>query len=313
MMVARTFTKLRLLLVAVAVCAGAPSVARSEPALYTGSIHLRLWERPVPYGAALSGPGLGNSPTGDPVSLSGNGPAAFALPPGQLALTTSLIDLSPPYTSLDFRSTRFSAANGAGNFFGGGGPSATGFAPLPSIPAEQFGVSFSGEPNRFGGVMKLLGSFDWRGELAGCTYCPYHTVIPLSAIGGPFAGTAMALTYVGGSFTPPTLVTATVWGFPWDTGSAHAVAAVAGTQSSSTTSAMGSDQRTPSGLGTLQLVSPFLVRVKSQPPNCGGCENRWFYAGIILLSWQRGPRDAVRARRLCAFVPRRRGMGRLIE
>jgi hypothetical protein len=88
------------------------------------------------------------------------------------------------------------------------------------------------------------------------------------------------MTYAGGgSIYPPTLVTATVWGFPWDTGSVGAVAAVAGTYSSSTTSAKGTDLRTPSGLGTLQLVTPFLVRVKSHPPNCGGCENRWYYAG----------------------------------
>ena len=63
--------------------------------------------------------------------------------------------------------------------------------------------------DRFGGVMKLLGRYDWRGELAGCSYCPYRTAIPLSPIGGPFGGTATATIYVGGSFTPPALVTAT--------------------------------------------------------------------------------------------------------
>ena len=263
----------------VAICVAAPGLARSDPALYAGSIHLRLWERPVPYGDSGSGPGLGNMPTGDLVSLSGSGPAAFTLPLGQLSLTTSLVDPSPPYASLDFRSTRFSGANDTGSFFGGGGPGPTGFAPLSSIPASQLGVSFSGGPDRFGGVMKLLGRFDWGGELANCSFCSYHTVIPLSPIGGPFAGTAMATTYVGGSFSAPTIVTATAWGFPWDTGTVGAVAAVAGTYSSSTTSAMGTDLRSPSGLGTVQLVSPFLVRVKSHPPDCGGCVNQWFYAG----------------------------------
>ncbi len=71
-----------------------------------------------------------------------------------------------------------------------------------------------------------------------------------------------------------------MWGFPWDTGSVGAVAAVAGTASSTTTAAMGTDLRTPSGLGTLQLVSPFLVRVKSLPPLCSGCASEWFYAGM---------------------------------
>lgn len=268
-----------LLLAGVAVWAGGPGLARSEPSLYKGSVHIELWQRQVPYGAAESGPGLGNAPAGDLVDLSGSGPAGFALPSGQLSLMTSLRDLTPPYTSLDFRSTRFSAANGAGSFFGGGGPDATAFTPLSSIPASQFGAAFSGGADRFGGVMRLLGSFDWSGELAGCSYCPYRTIIPLSAIGGPFGGTATAKAYVTGSVSLPTLVTATVWGFPWDTGTVGAVAAVAGTLSPTTTAAEGSDLRSPSGLGTLQLVTPFLVRVKSRPPDCGGCENQWFYAG----------------------------------
>ena len=263
--------------VGLAICAGAPGLARSDPALYTGSIQLRLWERQVPYGASLSGPGLGNAPTGDLVNLLGHGPAAFTLPLGQLSLTTSLVDSSPPYASLDFRSTTFSGVNDAGSFFGGGGPDATGFTPLSSIPASQLGVSFSDGPDRFGGVMRLLGRFDWRGELANCASCSYQTVIPLAPIGGPFGGTAMA--FVGGTAFPLTFVTVTVWGFPWDTGTVGAVAAVAGTYSSTTTSAMGTDLRTASGLGTLQLVSPFLVRVNSHPPGCGGCVNRWFYAG----------------------------------
>ena len=65
----------------------------------------------------------------------------------------------------------------------------------------------------------------------------------------------------------------------WDTGTVGAVAAVVGTGSPTTTYAMGTDLRTESGLGTLQLVTPFVVRVKSLPPFCGGCVNQWFYAG----------------------------------
>ncbi len=298
-MVAGARARTLCLLAGVAICAGVPGLARSDPALYTGSVHLRLWERPVPYGASQSGPGLGNSPSGDLVSLAGNGPAGFMLPSGQLTLTTSLSDPSPPYTSLDFRRTKFSGANDAGSFFGGGGPGPTGFTPVPSIPASQFGASFSGEPNRFGGVMKLLGRFDWRGDwlggYCGLEFCPYHTVIPLSPIGGPFGGTATATTYVGGTASPPTLVTATVWGFPWDTGTVGGVAAVVGTASSSTTSAMGTDLRTASGLGTLQLVTPFLVRVKSHPPDCGGCENQWFYAGTARAELRFVPEPAATA------------------
>jgi hypothetical protein len=281
--------RLLYLIVGIAICAGAPGLARSGPAQYTGAIHLRLWERDVPYGAALSGPGLVNSPSGDLVSLVGSGPQAFTLPAGQLSLTTSLYDLSPTVPTLDFRSTKFSGANDTGSFFGGGAPASTGFTPLPSIPASQFGVSFSGVPNRFGGVMRLLGSFDWRGELANCSGCPYHTLIPLSPIGGPVGGTAKA--FVGGTADPLTFATITVWGFPWDTGNVDAVASVAGS-ASTTTSARGTDLRTASGLGTLQLVSPFLVRVKSFPPDCGGCENRWYYAGTARAEFRFVPEPA---------------------
>lgn len=292
-MVARARSTLRCLLAGIAICAAVPSLARSDPAMYTGSVHLRLWERPVPYGASMTEPGLVNAASGSPVSLVGSGPAAFTFPSGQLALSTSLVDPSPPVTSLDYRRTHFSGANAAGSFFGSGAPGATGFAPLSSIPASEFGASFSGAPNRFGGVMKLLGSFDWRGELASCTDCSYHTLVPLSAIGGAFGGTAKA--FLGGTALPLTFATATAWGFPWDTGTVGGVARVAGTYSSTTTSAMGTDLRTPSGLGTLQLVTPFLVRVKNHPPDCGGCEERYFYAGTARAELHFVPEPAANA------------------
>ena len=79
-MVAGARARTLCLLAGFAICAGAPGLARSDPALYTGSVHLRLWERPVPYGASLSGPGLSNPASGNPLSLSGNGPAGFTLP-----------------------------------------------------------------------------------------------------------------------------------------------------------------------------------------------------------------------------------------
>jgi hypothetical protein len=283
------------LLIAVGICVGLPGLARSDPALYTGFIDFQLWNRDVPYGALLSGPGLANSPLGGTVSLTGSGPAAFTLPAGTLNLATSLFDASPTITTLDFRSTMFIAENDTGNFYSGGGAGVNSFHPLPSVPLSQFGVLFSGQPNRFGGVMQLLGRFDWRGEMANCSYCRYRTNIPLTPIGGPFGGTATAMTYVGGTAFPPTLVTATVWGFPWDTGGVAGLASVAGTASPTATSAMGFDLRTPSGLGTLQLVSPFLVQIKSNPWDCGGCVNKWFYAGTARAKFHFVPEPAVMA------------------
>jgi hypothetical protein len=268
------------LLTSLALSTGALGLARADTKLYTGSVRLLLWGTQIPYGASLSRPRLANAPSGDLASVIGKAPAAFTLPPGQLTLTTSLFELPPPSRSWSFRSTKFSGANDAGSFFGGGGPGSTGFTPVPSIPASQFGISFSGEPDRFGGVMKLLGRFDYRVAFGGtCGYCPYHTVIPLSPVGGPFGGTATAMTYVGGTAFPPTFVTATAWGFPWTTGNVGAVAAVVPTASPTTTSAQGSDLRTASGLGTLQLVTPFVVRVKSRPEGCADCDEQWFYAG----------------------------------
>ena len=276
----KTLSKTFCLLAGVTICAGTPWLARAGPALYNASVHIRMWERAVPYGALGSGAVLANSPSGDPVSLVGTSPAEFTLPGGQITLMTSLVDFSPPFTTLDFRQTYFSGQNGTGSFLKGGGLGSSVFGPVSSIPAGQFGVSFSGGPDRFGGVMRLLGQLDWRGETANCPFCYYHTVIPLGPIGGPFAGTATATAYVGGTASAPTWVTATVWGFPWDTGTVRGVASLLGTTSATATSVMGADLRTPSGLGTLQLVTPFVVRVISSPPSCGGCENRYYYAGI---------------------------------
>ena len=269
-------------LAGIAICVVAPCIAQAGPALYTSEIRLRLWERNVPYGALHSHPVMGNSP-GDLASLSGQAPAGFTLPAGQITLMASLVETLPASSTLIFRSTNFAGANAGGNFFDGGAADVTKFKPVPSIQAEQFGVTFSGGPGRFGGVMNLLGTYNWYGEFM--TVPPYIIPIPLTAIGGPVGGTATAMAYLGGTANPVTFVTATVWGFPWDTGTVGARAADLGTWSQSTTSDMGADLRTPSGLGALNLVTPFLVRVNIS--NCGGCSiDTWYYAGIADLQIQ---------------------------
>jgi len=283
------------LLAVLAIYLSTPTPAGAEPALYRGAIELRLWERGVPYGESAGLPRLSNPAAGSPANLLGTGPAAFTFDSGQMHLATSLADFSPTQPSLDWLNTDFSGANGPASFFGGVPTAPTDFAPLSSIPASQFGVSFAGGQG-FGGVMQLLGRFDWKGELAGsCGYCPYHTVMPLTPIGGPFGGTATATTYVGGTAAPPTFVTATVWGFPWRTGHVGGVAAVEPTSSSTTTSANGMDGRTPSGLGTLQLVTPFLIRVRSSPPDCAACERQWFYAGSARARFRFAPEAGLSA------------------
>ena len=140
-----------------------PSVAWSGTTLYTGEIRIRMFGTQIPYGAYLSGPVMMNVPPGDPANLSGSAPAAVMLPGGALTLSTSLREYSiTPYGTILARGTDFKATNDAGNFAQGGGPGSTVFAPLSGLPSSQFGVSFSGGGNTFGGTMRLLGSFNWR-------------------------------------------------------------------------------------------------------------------------------------------------------
>ena len=140
-----------------------PSVAWSGTTLYTGEIRIRMFGTQIPYGVSLSAPVMMNLPPGDPASLSGSAPAAVMLPGGALKLSTFFREYSiTPFGTILARGTDFTAKNDAGNFAKGGGPGSTVFAPLSGLPSSQFGVSFSGGGNTFGGTMRLLGSFHWR-------------------------------------------------------------------------------------------------------------------------------------------------------
>ena len=61
----KALSKTFCLLAGVAICAGTPWNARAGPALYNASVHIRMWDRAVPYGALGSGKVLANSPAGD--------------------------------------------------------------------------------------------------------------------------------------------------------------------------------------------------------------------------------------------------------
>ncbi|MFB3118833.1 MAG: hypothetical protein ACE1ZP_08695, partial [Myxococcota bacterium] len=183
-----------------------PSVAWSGTTLYTGEIRIRMFGTQIPYGAYLSGPVMMNVPPGDPANLSGSAPAAVMLPGGALTLSTSLREYSiTPFGTFLKRGTDFMATNGPGRFAKGGGPGSTVFAPLSGLPSSQFGVSFSGGGNTFGGTMRLLGSFRWR---AVCTpasfFCTGKSTFPLSPIGGSLGGSAVSMTWINGTAFPPT-------------------------------------------------------------------------------------------------------------
>ena len=74
------------------------------------------------------------------------------------------------------------------------------------------------------------------------------------------------MTWIGGTGFPPTAITVTVWGFPWTTGTAMAAALSGSPPYSTLTTATGTDLRTPSGMGNIQLVSPILVRSRYDFP-----------------------------------------------
>jgi hypothetical protein len=152
----------------------------------------------------------------------------------------------------------FSLMNEAGSFTAGGGPGTGMLTPLPSAPG--FRASFSGGPSQFGGTQRLLGQFLWKLAPPLDHIKAYYQ--PFSVLGGSFGGTDMGITGGTAGFTRWT-----AWGFPWTTGAVTAMGTgFMGTPI--TLSAEGSDLRTPSGAGTLSLVTPHLVwrdRVLSLP------------------------------------------------
>jgi hypothetical protein len=76
----------------------------------------------------------------------------------------------------------------------------------------------------------------------------------------------------------PTFFDVTLWGFPWTTGT---VTARAANYAQASLVFKGSDQRTPDGVGNIQLVTPFVVRyTESRTP--------WTYhqAGVAIADLQ---------------------------
>jgi hypothetical protein len=294
-------------LLTIAIVLGASTLVSPEPAfagpmLYTGSIEIQLssWSGctpgvcindfgagySFPFGANISYPSLNNLPSGNSASVSGSGPAAVAIGSNHVTLQTSLYDTSPPTSwNVTFASTRFAGGHAAGNIFGGGAPGSTSSFTLASVPYGRLGARFSGAPAKFGGTLHLIGAWKARYSTIQPSTSPSFE-LPLSPIGGSFAGTAKAQrTYPGG-----TVVTHTVWGFPWTTGKVVASAPEPsgfGDYSFPYTyrSATGSDQRTPQGAGNIQLVTPFVVRHRESGNPLG------FYhqAGVAILSLRFAP------------------------
>jgi hypothetical protein len=266
--------------IAAALCAAgivfAAESALAATHLYTGSVRIALSYSPsssysVPFGSSLQYPHMNNLPSGDIANVSGTAPAAIGLGANQITLQTSFESSSLPSSwGTSVAATSFSGGHAEGNFFAGGGPGAASSGPASGMPASQFGVTFKGTPERFGGTMALLGSSRVRWGAVSSPYsyrCDGCTILtrPLAPIGGAFGGMASEGTWINGTGAHPTQFDVTLWGFPWTTGTvtARAPAPFAPNTVHSVT-AKGSDQRTPNGEGNIQLVSPFVVRYSVQ-------------------------------------------------
>jgi hypothetical protein len=211
--------------------------AAAEPRLFQASVRLDF--------AVYAGTPLTLTNPGRFASIQGSDPASFEIDASLLggSVTRTMTFAGYPGT------TFFSFMNEAGGFGAGVGPGAGTFGPLPSVPG--FRASFSGSATRFGGTQRLLG------QVAAKLAPPLNTPVfaqPFSPLGGSFGETSMGITGGTGGFLHWTL-----WGFPWTTGPVTAM----GTgyfHTPLTLSALGSDQRTPAGAGTIQLVTPALAR-----------------------------------------------------
>jgi hypothetical protein len=260
------------------------AVAGAGTSLYTGSIQIRLNSCPdygysIPLGANFSYPRMNNLPTGDFATTLGGAPLGIRIAPNQLTLVTSLSTFSPPWYPT-WVLTQFSGGNGSGTFSAGGAPGPAASAPVTTALGSHFGVSFSGTPTQFGGTMRVLAEFSARYGIASAAR------LALGAIGGSFGGKLTATGYQGGTAFPPTFFTESVWGFPWTTGTVMATAPFTPPSGGSSTdgmlTAMGSDLRTPQGIGNLQLVTPFVVRQREE----GSGALLRARAGVAILSLQ---------------------------
>jgi hypothetical protein len=211
-------------------------------------------------------------------SLTGSAPAAFTLPVGALARSfAGAFPTAYPTYRGSFVSGQLyndavtTPAGGAGFFTASAGAGSLTHA---YSPASHGAVRIVSGIRRFGGSMGLLGEVSLFRDLF--LTPPVLGTLPIitgfGAIGitpviGRFNGNVAstlrkALYYERGrtrAFAYPVAAT----GFRWTTGTVHAYDAVG--RYASRFSLAGYDNRTPMGLGTIQLVTPFLAHWSLSP------------------------------------------------
>jgi hypothetical protein len=194
-------------------------------------------------------------------------PPSFTLP--RSALKATVTGSLPLYSPYKYISTY---ANGLGNRTGsfgpGGGPGKRTFT-VPGSGGPGARIAISPGANQFGGTMRLLGKMGSKRahEYRNKTFVGTRYFFP-SVLGGSCTGTECILPTSAGTATiymeyrtakgKATTAFMTPWGLPWTTGEVSITAT--GGPFPTLFRRRGYDSRTAKGLGTIQLVSPHLVK-----------------------------------------------------
>ena len=166
------------------------------------------------------------------------------------------------YTYATFR-------NDAGNFAAGGGPGAFN-VPYSVLGAQVAHTAVKAGPNKFGGVMKLLGKVSTKVcyyRSGGCSLGQmnwrYDAIGAPAYTSGGVVTQGYTATYSAQYYHTVLMTTSTIMAvgsrFPWTTGTAT-VTAVGRGPNKTVEQRKGFDSRTVNGSGTLQLVTPVLTR-----------------------------------------------------
>jgi hypothetical protein len=185
-------------------------------------------------------------------------PRGFVLRRGEIGRETS--GSLPPYPGVLYTTTAAKLENDQAQFGAGDGPGSFSFVPLLGSGSTR--VVVAAGKNQFGGIMRLMGKFgthnagstlgggrwygnfsDWGLQVAGGSYAEMKTVR------GTFSFTSPPVSYRS---------VALVTGFPWTTGRVS-VSAAGGSGFPTHLVRSGYDNRTPDGVGTIQMVTPRLT------------------------------------------------------
>jgi hypothetical protein len=245
---------------------GAPDVAAGcAPA----SLHAGL---PLTGGGFLAT--TGNTST----ARTASNPRGFSIPMSDLSrvtmgasfLETTWLPLTNGYAPFEFEIEYANLRNASGGFSNAGGLGSFTVSPSAKHVAR---VHVTAGKNQFGGTMRLLGQYHTNRGIEAATTSVGATPWNLQYIG---AGAATASGVVTRGLTYTTMIdrayhvvgffdysyrTATISVFPWTTGTAEVTASDA--LHATVLKRTGYDNRTPAGVGNIQLVSPALARWKN--------------------------------------------------